>query len=48
MDSLKKGPHRFFKKPLAINLDRKKMMTTLNSIAITPKELNEYVQKYIA
>ena len=48
MDSSKKGPHKFFKKSLAINLDRKKMMTTLNCIAITPKELNEYIQKYIA
>lgn len=48
MDSNKKGPHKFFNKPLAINLDRKKMMSTLNCIAITPKELNEYIQKYIA
>lgn len=48
MDSSKKGPHKFFKKNLAINTDRKKMMTTLNCIATTPKELKEYIQKYIA
>ena len=48
MDSSKKGPHKFFKKSLAINTDRKKLMTTLNCIAATPKELKEYIQKYIA
>lgn len=46
-DSNKKGPHKFLKQPLSINLDRKKMMTTLNSIAITPKGLKDYIQNNI-
>lgn len=45
-DSSKNGPHKFFKSPLAINVDRKKLMTTINVIATTPQGLREYVTKY--
>lgn len=46
-DSSKKGPHRFIKSPLSINVDRKKLMTTINVIAVTPKCLIEYVNKFV-
>lgn len=46
-DSSINGPHRFIKSPLGINVDRKKLMTTINVIAITPKCLIEYVNKFV-
>ncbi len=45
-DSSKNGPHKYFKSPLTINVDRKKLMSTINVIAITPQGLREYVTKY--
>lgn len=45
IDSGKKGKHTYFKHSLAINTDRKRMMSTLNPIAVAPPEFKEYILK---
>lgn len=39
------GLRQYCQKPLGINLDRKKLMTTINVIAVTPSCLKKYVLK---
>ena len=48
IDSGKNGKHRFFKNPTGINADRKRLMLSLNLIAVTPPELKEYIIKQSA